>query len=342
MQDFKGILQVAIAVCLLVIAGLLFSIYHKLDTQKNQEAAAPAPAVATQPATPAPPAATAPDPAPAQPARKPAPASPVTKSKSATTIADAQPPPTIPNMTREAPIPASAAAPPVPDSSASAPPPVYTPTAPAPPPPVRTVTLPAGTAFTVRLLDRIDSERNHTGDTFQCALDETLTADGVVVANRGSLVVGRLVQARQSGRVSGTAEITLEVDRLTTIAGDTQIDTEVTRKEAPSQRGKDATKIGVLTGLGAVIGAIAGHGKGAAIGAGAGAGVGTVDVLATKGKPIKLEPETRLTFRLRSALTIAADGSRLPVNAQGFNNNPNQPTTDSADRPYLRRRNPEN
>jgi hypothetical protein len=205
------------------------------------------------------------------------------------------------------------------------------------------VTLPAGSAFTVRLLDRIDSERNHTGDTFQCALDETLVAEGVTIANRGSMVVGRLVQAKQSGRVSGTAEVTLEVDRLITIAGERQVDTEVTRKQAPSERGKDAAKIGILTGLGAAIGAIAGHGKGAAIGAGAGAGAGTIDVLATKGKPIKLEPETRLTFRLRSPLTIAADGSRLPVNAQGFNGNPNtQPTTDRADRPYLRRRNPEN
>src|SRR5690242_18563977 len=46
MQDQKNLLQAAIVVVLVVIAGLLFSITRKLDSQNN----APAPAAQSQPA----------------------------------------------------------------------------------------------------------------------------------------------------------------------------------------------------------------------------------------------------------------------------------------------------
>ena len=56
--------------------------------------------------------------------------------------------------------------------------------------------------------------------------------------------------------------------------------------------------------VGAIIGAIAGGGKGAAIGAGVGGGAGAGDVLLTRGKPVTFPSETRISFRLRTPVTI--------------------------------------
>jgi hypothetical protein len=66
----------------------------------------------------------------------------------------------------------------------------------------------------------------------------------------------------------------------------------------------DAAKVGGAAAVGAVIGGIAGGGKGAAIGAGVGGGAGAGDVLLTRGKPATLPSETRLSFRLRTPVTI--------------------------------------
>ena len=198
---------------------------------------------------------------------------------------------------------------------------------PAPPPPTaaRAVTVPAGTAFTVRMLDSINSEKNRAGDTFQASLDEDLQADGVVVARRGSVVYGKVVQAKQAGRVSGVAQMVLEVERIQTVAGEMSIASDVLQKEGPTSRGQDAAKVGVLAGIGAAIGAVAGGRKGAGIGAGAGATAGTAGVLIDRGKPVQYNPEDRVTFRLRAPLTVSGDPSRT--------SSPSDP-----DRPALRRR----
>ena len=44
------------------------------------------------------------------------------------------------------------------------------------------ITIPQGTALSIRLIDTIDSERNKAGDTFSATLESPLVADGRVVA----------------------------------------------------------------------------------------------------------------------------------------------------------------
>ncbi|MCU1292713.1 MAG: hypothetical protein JWP08_1563, partial [Bryobacterales bacterium] len=68
--------------------------------------------------------------------------------------------------------------------------------------------------------------------------------------------------------------------------------------------GKDAAKVGGGAALGAIIGAIAGGGKGAGIGAGVGGAAGAGDVLLTRGKPVVLASETKLSFRLAAPVSI--------------------------------------
>lgn len=304
-EEKMRIIQVSILAALVVIAGLLFSISQKMNTP-----AAPAPPAAIAAAVPdVPPQVQTPPPAPAaakKPARKP---SPVAAPKIA-----------------ELPHSESIPQPPAQNAQAVSTVPAYAPPSPPPPPAVRTVTVQPGTAFTVRLLDALSTEKNRAGDTFQASLDEPLVADGVVVAPRGASVRGRVVQARESGRVAGLAEMSLEVDSIATVAGEMQIATDTTMRQAQSTKGKDAATVGAVAGIGAAIGAIAGGRKGAGIGAAAGGAAGTADVMGTRGKPVKFDPEARLTFRLKAPLTVTAENDRL------------QTTRQDPDRPILHRR----
>jgi hypothetical protein len=59
----------------------------------------------------------------------------------------------------------------------------------------------------------------------------------------------------------------------------------------------DAAKIGAASGVGAIIGAIAGGGKGAAIGAIIGGGAGTAGTMTQRGKDIRLEQGQQLKVR---------------------------------------------
>jgi len=90
-------------------------------------------------------------------------------------------------------------------------------------------------------------------------------------------------------------------------AGPEHISTETISREAASTKGKDATKIGVGAGAGAVIGGIIGGGSGAAAGAAIGGGAGTATVLATKGDEVRLPAGTQLSVKLTAPLTIRVE-----------------------------------
>jgi hypothetical protein len=176
---------------------------------------------------------------------------------------------------------------------------------PPPPPPPQKVTLKPGTNIQVRLVDGLSSERNNPGDSFTGTLDAPLAADGFVIAERGARVEGRVTASDKGGRVQGVSSLAVELTKIHTSDGQTvAISTEGFEKKAEQSRKSDAAKVGAGAAIGAVIGAIAGGGKGAAIGAGVGGGAGAGDVLLTRGKPAALPSETRLTFRLREAVTI--------------------------------------
>jgi hypothetical protein len=105
--------------------------------------------------------------------------------------------------------------------------------------------------------------------------------------------------------VKGVAGLAVEIVRLHTSDGQrVAIQTDSFEKHAESTKNKDAAKVGVGAAIGAAIGAIAGGGKGAAVGAGVGGGAGAGDVLLTRGGSATLPSETRITFRLRSPVTI--------------------------------------
>lgn len=168
-----------------------------------------------------------------------------------------------------------------------------------------TVTVPAGTSITVRLAETLNSEKNIAGDTFRATLDSPLLVNDIVLAERGARVEGKIAEVDRSGRVKGNARLALVLTRITLSDGQkVELRTDNWERVAESSAKREAAKVGIMTGIGAAIGAIAGGGKGAAVGAASGAGAGTGVVLATRGKAAQVDVETKIPFRLSTALTV--------------------------------------
>lgn len=164
--------------------------------------------------------------------------------------------------------------------------------------------LSAGAPIRVRTTSTISTKSHCSGQEFYGSLADPLVVDGAVIAPRGSEVVGRIVNADPGGRVKGVARITLALSRVTLASGDTiSVDTSRIGRSARATKKKDALKIGIGSGVGAAIGAIAGGGKGAAIGAASGGGAGTGWVLATRGEPAVVPAESLLTFTTRETVS---------------------------------------
>lgn len=162
--------------------------------------------------------------------------------------------------------------------------------------------VPAGTNLTVRLIDGVDSERDRVGKTFHASVDEDVVVGGQTVIPRGADVSVKLVDDKQSGKLTGSTVLTLDIDSVMINGRMVSVDTSTVQEASKGRGGKTAAVVGGTAALGAIIGAIAGGGKGAAIGAASGAGVGTAAQVVTKGQRVKIPSETRLTFTLQAPI----------------------------------------
>jgi len=170
------------------------------------------------------------------------------------------------------------------------------------------LTLKPGTYITVRMSQGLSSDHAQPGDTFVATLAEPVVVDGVVVANRGQTVYGRVTEAQKAGKVEGTSKLGVELTGLTVVDGQQlSLQSQMINRNGPTSNGRDAGAIAGTTALGAAIGAGVGWGTGAAIGAGAGAVVGIAGVLLTRGRPTIIYPESVLTFQTKSPVEIATD-----------------------------------
>jgi hypothetical protein len=178
------------------------------------------------------------------------------------------------------------------------------PAEPAKPAAPKAVVIPAGTSLNIVLSDSLNSGKNKAGDTFSGNLSEPVAVNGKTILNKGTTVEGTVVAAEGSGRVSGKANMSLALTSVTIKGKTVSISTKANVAEAESTKGRDAAIIGGGAGVGAAIGAIAGGGKGAAIGAAVGGAGGTGTVLATKGKEVKYDAESKLEFTLDKDVKI--------------------------------------
>ena len=172
------------------------------------------------------------------------------------------------------------------------------------------LTINPGTYITVRLNQGLSSDHNKDGDAFAATLVKPVIVNGVVVANRGQTVGGRVVEAKKAGRVEGTSRLVVQLTDFTLADGQpVPIQTQLFSRNGPTSVGRDVGAVGATTATGAAIGAAADWGRGAAIGAGAGALAGIVGVLVTRGRPTVLYPEEILTFRVQAPVAISTESA---------------------------------
>src|SRR5215472_5657356 len=137
------------------------------------------------------------------------------------------------------------------------------------------VTVPAGARLIVRMNDSVDSSKQQVGYRFTASLETNLEADGMVVAPKGTTVHGRLTEAESAGRMSGGANLTLELTDIVINGSAIPIMTSSFSVQSKGKGEKTARRVVGGAGLGALIGGIAGGGTGAAVGVLSGGAVGT-------------------------------------------------------------------
>jgi hypothetical protein len=167
--------------------------------------------------------------------------------------------------------------------------------------------IPRNTILALELLTPLSTDASQRGDRLQARVFEPSQYAGYIVE-------GRVAQVKRAGKVKGTAELQLAFDQIRSSdnrtatlhaelieispigSDDPQIDSEGGVKGESTTK-DDVTKVGAASGIGAIIGAIAGGGKGAAIGAIIGGGAGTAGVMTQRGKDIRLERGQHLKIR---------------------------------------------
>ncbi len=166
------------------------------------------------------------------------------------------------------------------------------------------VTIPAGQSLLVRMIDGVDSAKNHVGDVFHASLETDLTIGNTIVARKGTDVYGRLANAQKSGTFTGKSELQLELTRIVIDGKDYPLVSSDYTLQGKGQGSSTAKKVGIGAIAGTIIGAAAGGGKGAAIGAAAGGATGAGVQVLTKGAQVKVPSETLLEFRLQQSATV--------------------------------------
>jgi hypothetical protein len=166
------------------------------------------------------------------------------------------------------------------------------------------VTIPAGQSLLVRMIDGVDSSKNHVGDVFHASLETDLNVGNSIVARKGTDVYGRLAEAKEAGHFSGSSELQLELTRIVIDGKDYPVVSSDYSLQGKGRGSNTAKKVGGGAVAGAIIGAIAGGGKGAAIGAGVGSAAGAGVQVLTKGQQVKVPSETLLEFRLQQPATV--------------------------------------
>ncbi len=170
-------------------------------------------------------------------------------------------------------------------------------------PPEPTITVPAGTVVTVRLIDSIDADVTGAGERFRASIDDPISVDGRIVIPRNADATVQVTRVEQGGTIRGSDEVALKLYDITVDGQAYQLATNYAEVKGDGKGGKTARNAGIGAVGGAILGGILGGGKGAAIGAGAGAGTGVV-VAAARGTKLRIPSESRLDFVLRSPLGI--------------------------------------
>ena len=172
------------------------------------------------------------------------------------------------------------------------------------PAPAPTPVIPAGTHLVVTLGEEISSKTAQPGQTFAATVAAPVVVHGQTLIHAGAPASGTVVDAKALGRFKGGAELAIRLDTVRAEGRTYEVHSSTVERVEQGKGKRTAGFIGGGTGLGALIGGLAGGGKGAAIGALSGAGAGTAGSAFTGNKELVIPAETQLTFRLERTVAL--------------------------------------
>ena len=183
--------------------------------------------------------------------------------------------------------------------------------------------IPQNTHTLMRMVNSISTRTAREGDYVYLKTSTPIVAEGQVVVPAETYVQGVVSKTVRPGKVKGRAELAIRIETLTFASGQVihiaphpvSVDSEGTGQrvnpdkeheiEQGKDTGRDAARIGELSGAGAAIGGIGDRSwSGAGIGAGAGAAVGTAVVLLTRGHEVELRPGSTMDVVFERAVPI--------------------------------------
>jgi hypothetical protein len=181
------------------------------------------------------------------------------------------------------------------------------------------VTIPEGTLLRVRSSEPLLSKRAKDGTPVEFTVYRDVYAGGVLAIPRGATIRGEVVNVKNSGALSGSPELGLEIENLDLGGNTYALSADPYNVRGPNKVGRTAGNAIGGAILGALIGGAVGGGGGAAIGAGAGAVGGTAASAATPGPQVWIPAEALMDFHLNAPLTVQPvsmqEAQRLAQNA---------------------------
>ena len=168
----------------------------------------------------------------------------------------------------------------------------------------QTITIPAGTVVSVRMIDSINSDENYAGQVFRGPLDHSIQAGNRTVFPRGATAYVKLTGAKSAGRIKGRSVLRLQLDRIVVGNQSYNVASNVVAFRGKSEGKKTAKKAGIGAAVGGGLGALFGGGKGAAIGAGLGAGTGVASNAMHEGEQVYLDSESLVQFHLSAPIRV--------------------------------------
>ena len=172
------------------------------------------------------------------------------------------------------------------------------------PAPVESLRLPEGTELKLRLETALSSATSREGDTVTARVESATDDGGRVALPGGTVLKGRVVEVKRSGRVKGRAMVAVDFDRIVVRGRTSELEASPISAEAPDDHGRDAKIVGGAAAAGAIIGAIKDGGEGFAKGAILGGAAGTGAVLVTRGRDIEIPAGSQWTVRLKDAVRL--------------------------------------
>lgn len=175
---------------------------------------------------------------------------------------------------------------------------------PAPAPAPIPVTLASGTLVTVEFQQTLSSHESTAGQSFSVRVAEPVSvAEGVAIPT-GSVVAGRVTEAKPAKKIGGSARLAVEFVSVRLPGGETLPFAAAFSSKGKSSTGKD---VGIIAGAaagGAILGNQVFDDDGSAKGALIGAAAGAIATSQTRAKPVVIEAGTLTNLELTAPISL--------------------------------------